>query len=328
VQGPDAAEIARALGGRRCGPGWIARCPAHDDRKPSLSIAEGADGRVLVHCHAGCPQDLVIEALRRRGLWPEAPTPHPVLVRRRPAAVVPMRTRPAAPPAASPPDGPEADADLQRRIELAREIWHRSVPFHWVKPAVRYLESRGLDPALPDPDRLRASSRCPFGREIAPALIAPVNAPGAGTICGVWRIRLTEDGRKVERRGLGRMRGCASRLFACGGRHAGDDPADDGPPPWPPGTEVLGIAEGIEDALAVRKLFGIPAWATLSAGNMAVLELPARIRQVWIFADADRPGREGAETLCQRLRREGRAVRVYEPVGCKDLNDLAMEAAT
>jgi hypothetical protein len=33
---------------------WIARCPAHDDRRPSLSIGETDDGRLLVHCFAGC----------------------------------------------------------------------------------------------------------------------------------------------------------------------------------------------------------------------------------------------------------------------------------
>ncbi len=34
--------------------GWVAQCPAHDDRQPSLSISEGQDGRALVYCHAGC----------------------------------------------------------------------------------------------------------------------------------------------------------------------------------------------------------------------------------------------------------------------------------
>lgn len=39
---------------QKSGKGWTARCPAHDDRAPSLSISEGSDGRVLLHCHAGC----------------------------------------------------------------------------------------------------------------------------------------------------------------------------------------------------------------------------------------------------------------------------------
>ncbi|HEX7113693.1 MAG TPA: hypothetical protein VF193_01045 [Steroidobacter sp.] len=40
---------------RQTGPGrWIARCPAHDDHSPSLSIRALDDGRVLLHCFAGC----------------------------------------------------------------------------------------------------------------------------------------------------------------------------------------------------------------------------------------------------------------------------------
>lgn len=333
-QDPHAAKIVRALGARRCGSGWIARCPAHEDRKPSLSIGLGADGRALLKCWAGCSFEAIRDVLRHRGLWSEPPAPGQSFAGGRSgvprAATGPTRTRPPARPTSPPPLDPEADPDRERRIALAREIWRRSVPFHWVKPAVRYVERRGLDPKLIDPDRLRAKSRCPFGRETEPALIAPVHAPGAGTICGVWRIHLTEDGRKVERRGLVRMRGCASRLFACGGRYAGDSSAGEGPPLWPPETEILGIAEGVEDALAVRQIFGIPAWAALSAGNMARLELPARVRKVLIVADADAPGRKAAVTLARRLRGEGRQVRVVEPCTAKDAADVLarMEGGT
>jgi hypothetical protein len=41
----------------------MARCPAHDDRTPSLSIAQGDDGRVLLHCHAGCEHRAIAAAL-------------------------------------------------------------------------------------------------------------------------------------------------------------------------------------------------------------------------------------------------------------------------
>ena len=47
----------------RSGQGGSAQCPAHDDHHASLSIAEGDDGRVLLHCHAGCPTEKVVEAL-------------------------------------------------------------------------------------------------------------------------------------------------------------------------------------------------------------------------------------------------------------------------
>ncbi len=51
---------------RRSGSGWSACCPAHEDRNPSLSIGVGDDGRVLVHCHAGCATRAVLEALGLR----------------------------------------------------------------------------------------------------------------------------------------------------------------------------------------------------------------------------------------------------------------------
>lgn len=55
--------LERLDGVRQTGPDqWVARCPAHDDRSPSLSIKRG-DDRVLVHCFAGCEKDSVISAL-------------------------------------------------------------------------------------------------------------------------------------------------------------------------------------------------------------------------------------------------------------------------
>ena len=48
---------------KRSGKGYQARCPAHDDNGPSLSLREGDDGRVLMHCHAGCSTDAVVAAL-------------------------------------------------------------------------------------------------------------------------------------------------------------------------------------------------------------------------------------------------------------------------
>ena len=63
----DAAEIVRALGGRMTESGGMVRCPAHDDTTPSLHVTAG-DGRVLVHCHAGCTQEAVLDTLREQGL--------------------------------------------------------------------------------------------------------------------------------------------------------------------------------------------------------------------------------------------------------------------
>jgi RecA-family ATPase len=45
------------------GTGWTARCPAHNDQSPSLSISTGNEEQVLLHCHAGCTVEAVVEAL-------------------------------------------------------------------------------------------------------------------------------------------------------------------------------------------------------------------------------------------------------------------------
>lgn len=42
---------------------WSARCPAHDDKGPSLSVKELSDGRVLLHCFAGCDVDEIVAAI-------------------------------------------------------------------------------------------------------------------------------------------------------------------------------------------------------------------------------------------------------------------------
>jgi putative DNA primase/helicase len=48
---------------RRNGDGWMARCPAHEDKNPSLSVNE-REGRILLHCFAGCTHEAVCAALR------------------------------------------------------------------------------------------------------------------------------------------------------------------------------------------------------------------------------------------------------------------------
>lgn len=69
-----ATLIGRLEGARQTAPDrWIARCPAHADRAPSLSIRELSDGRTLLHCHAGCGAAEVLGAvgLTLADLFPE-----------------------------------------------------------------------------------------------------------------------------------------------------------------------------------------------------------------------------------------------------------------
>lgn len=55
--------IVRLDGLRKNKRGWTARCPAHDDRANSLSVALGDDGRLLVNCFARCRPQAIVEAL-------------------------------------------------------------------------------------------------------------------------------------------------------------------------------------------------------------------------------------------------------------------------
>jgi hypothetical protein len=70
----NAESLALALDpdARPAGDQWKARCPAHDDRRASLSIGDGDRG-IVVHCHAGCSQADVLAELRRRGLYGAKP---------------------------------------------------------------------------------------------------------------------------------------------------------------------------------------------------------------------------------------------------------------
>ena len=43
--------------------GWMACCPAHDDHNPSMHVNEGADGRILVKCYAGCTTAAIVAAM-------------------------------------------------------------------------------------------------------------------------------------------------------------------------------------------------------------------------------------------------------------------------
>ena len=55
--------LERLSGVKRSGSGFVACCPAHEDRRQSLSVSEGDDGRVLLHCHAGCDPAAVCASL-------------------------------------------------------------------------------------------------------------------------------------------------------------------------------------------------------------------------------------------------------------------------
>lgn len=65
-----AQQIYRQYGGRETQGGYQVKCPAHEDKTPSLSVTV-ADGKLLWKCHGGCSQDAVKDALTRDGLMPK-----------------------------------------------------------------------------------------------------------------------------------------------------------------------------------------------------------------------------------------------------------------
>jgi putative DNA primase/helicase len=120
----SAVDVAYALGGRKSGSAWVARCPAHTDRTPSLSISRGDNGKLLFHCFAGCDQQPVIAALRCRGLW---------------QGQLGWRQLPNIPSPVC--DRPKHRSDAHRS-KLAQEIWDSGKP---AKGTIveTYLLSRG-----------------------------------------------------------------------------------------------------------------------------------------------------------------------------------------
>src|SRR3954471_12935112 len=102
----SAASISQALHGRRSSPGFILRCPVHDDKTPSLFIKDG-EKALLVRCFAGCDSWLILHELRRLRLLGHAI---------RPTRTQPLRERPR--PAKSAND----------TTAFAEKIWTASVP--------------------------------------------------------------------------------------------------------------------------------------------------------------------------------------------------------
>ncbi len=71
--------LSRLDGVRKTGAGrWLARCPAHEDKSPSLSVRELDDSRVLLHCFASCSVEEVLASigLDFDALFPERPIEH------------------------------------------------------------------------------------------------------------------------------------------------------------------------------------------------------------------------------------------------------------
>lgn len=284
-----AETIAKALGGRRAGRGWTARCPAHDDRTPSLSIRDADDNKVLVRCHAGCEQERVIAALRGRGLWGDSgPRSSPRTARRKPVE--------------REPDGEDA-----KRTGRALAIWQLSKPSPDT-PVASYLGSRGLHMPPSDALRFYPAMRHPSGG-FWPAMVALVTNGPDGAPVAIHRTFLARDGIgkapvDPQKMMLGPTRGGAVRL---------DDPA-----------KVLMVGEGIETCLAAMQASRLPAWAALSTSGLRALDLPRDVRDVIVLADGDEAGEAAARDCALRWKRQGRRVRIARPPQGVDFNDMLL----
>jgi putative DNA primase/helicase len=288
-----AESVAKALGGRRAGATWMARCPAHADRAPSLSISSGRDGKVLVRCHAGCDQRDVIAILRERGLWEATGRASRRFARKRQDGV---------------PNKP--DADTLKRTEAALVIWQVSQPAEGT-PVATYLRSRGLNLPASPALRFHDGLKHPSGG-VLPAMVALVTHGATRSPVAVHRTFLARDGcgkAPVDpaKMMLGPCRGGEVRLGTIGDR--------------------LMVAEGIETALSAMQATGQPAWAALSTSGLRTLDLPAEVRDVIVLADGDGPGEAAASDCAWRWKREGRRVRVARPSQGMDFNDLLMDRA-
>ena len=287
-----AETIARVLGGRKAGRGWTARCPAHDDHTPSLSIRDAEDNKVLVRCHAGCNQERVITALRTRGLWAEN-SPHSL-------SRIARRTSVERKP----------DHDDARSSEVALAIWQSAQPAQGT-PLETYLASRGIDLPPPDVLRFHAGLKHPSGG-IWPMMVALVTNGADGMPVAIHRTYLARDGGgkapiDSQKMMLGPCRGGAVRLA---------EPGD-----------VLMIGEGVETCLAAMQASGHPAWAALSTSGMRSLDLPTNVRDVIVLADGDEAGEAAARDSAWRWKREGRRVRIARPPQGMDFNDMLLGRA-
>lgn len=134
-----------------------------------------------------------------------------------------------------------------------------------------------------------------------PAMVAAVSGPGGG-ICNVHRTYLTSTGEKANliHPETGELLPCRKLMpglqIKGGAVQLGDGEPND-----------LGVAEGLETAIAASLLFGIPTWSVLSTSGMEAFVVPEWVSRLTIYADFDlmdskgrRPGIVAANGLQQR----------------------------
>ena len=190
------------------------------------------------------------------------------------------------------------------RGRIAR-LWAQCVPLVPGDPVMQYLRHRGLSSLRPVPLCLRLHRALPcWEREqrlgTFPAMVAPLSAPD-GQVVALHRTYLAPDGSKAAVPSPKKLTPTAGPLDgACIRLHA-------------PRAGVIGIAEGIETALAAFLASGVPTVAAYSAGNLAAWRWPSGVRRLVVFGDNDPAGRRAAEELRARALATGLPCQVIAP---------------
>ncbi len=288
-----ARALTKALRGQWHGSYGTARCPAHDDKNPSLSITERADGRLLTHCHANCEPAAVWDALQQQGLVANDRG----TTRRR------LRQVSKASQAERLSEESHAAIHPDRRA-AALSIWRTSHPTTET-PVAAYLAARGITTPIPLSLRYHPMLKHgPTGLHF-PAMVAAVQALDR-RITGIHRTFLLPGGSGKAQ--------VSEPKMAFG-------PIGDGAVRLSARAKVLGIAEGIETALSAQQLFEIPCWAALGA-RMDKVTLPADVIEVQIFGDNGKEGHEATEKARDVFTKAGKRVAVRRPPeGFSDWND-------
>ncbi|NQU72040.1 MAG: toprim domain-containing protein [Rhodospirillales bacterium] len=182
--------------------------------------------------------------------------------------------------------------------------------------AERYLRARAIFPPYPKSLRFHPRLRYFDGTDnaslILPGLVAAIQEPER-RIVAVHRIFIDPRGdRKAQvgkpKKTLGRFRDGAVRLASA--------------------TNVLGLAEGVEDALSAMALAGIPCWAAAGAGRLHSIKLPDNVHDVHVFGDNDEAGRQAAGRAARAHTALGRRVVLrFPPDGIKDWNQWLVAGA-
>lgn len=205
-------------------------------------------------------------------------------------------------------------------------LWGCTAPITKHDPAGQYMINRGL--TIPDTNVLRFHRGLDYWHDGQclgqfPAMLAAVTAPTGGLIT-VHRTFLTPDGRKADVPTV-------KKLCSPAGVMGGASIKIGLPATRSDGRLGLGIAEGIETALAASILFGVPVWAGVSANGLRDFAPPLSVRNVYVFGDNDvnQTGQKAAEQLAERLTRSGFTVRTHIPLVSGDWHDeLIMKGVT